>query len=61
LLIIELAPSIHALIRMNLATGQRKTLASNGYIEPQGLVIDAHGDIFVSDDYANMIMEYTPT
>jgi streptogramin lyase len=60
LLVIDLAPSIHALIRMNLATGQRKTLASNGYIEPQGLVIDAHGDLFVSDDYANLIMEYTP-
>jgi streptogramin lyase len=60
LLIIDLAPSIHALIRMNLATGQRKTLASNGYIEPQGLAIDAHGDIFVSDDYADILTEYTP-
>lgn len=60
LLVIDLAPSIHALIRMNLATGQRKTLASNGYIEPQGLVIDERGHIFVSDDYANIITEYTP-
>lgn len=60
LLIIDLAPAIHALIRLNLATGQRKTLASKGYIEPQGLVIDTQGDIFVSDDYANIITEYTP-
>ncbi len=60
LLVIDLQPSIHALIRMNLATGQRETLASQGYIEPQGLVIDAHGNIFVSDDYANIIVEYKP-
>jgi sugar lactone lactonase YvrE len=60
LLVIDLAPAIHALIRVNLANGQRKTLASNGYIEPQGLVIDARGHIFVSDDFANIIMEYTP-
>lgn len=51
---------MHALIRLNLTTGQRETLASQGYIEPQGLVIEARGNIFVSDDYANIIMEYTP-
>ncbi len=60
LLVIDLAPSIHSLIRLNLTTGKRETLASQGYIEPQGLLIDAHGDIFVSDDYANLIMEYKP-
>jgi hypothetical protein len=46
---------------MNLATGERETLASQGFIEPQGLAIDSHDDIFVSDDYANIIMEYIPT
>lgn len=60
LLVIDLQPSIHALIRLNLASGQRETLGSQGYIEPQGLAIDAHGNIFVSDDYANIIVEYTP-
>jgi len=60
MLVIDLAPSIHALIRMNLDTGARETLASRGYIEPQGLVIDNHGDIFVSDDYADKIVEYIP-
>ena len=60
LLVIDLQPSIHALIRMNLATGKRETLASAGYIEPQGLLIDAQGDIFVSDDYADKIVEYKP-
>lgn len=60
LLITDLQPSIHALIRMNVATGKREVLASQGYIEPQGLVVDARDNIFVSDDYANKIVEYLP-
>src|SRR5205823_12381046 len=36
LLVIDLEPSIHALIRMNLITGKRETLANQGFIEPQG-------------------------
>ena len=60
LLVIDLQPAIHALIRLNLATGQRVTLASRGYIEPQGLVIDAQGNIYVADDYANIIVKYSP-
>nr|BBH94559.1 hypothetical protein KTA_27580 [Thermogemmatispora argillosa] len=61
LLVIDLAPAVHALIRLQLATGQRETLASQGFIEPQGLVIDKHDHIYVADDYANMIVEFTPT
>ena len=60
ILVIDLQPSIHALVRMNLATGKREILASRGFIEPQGLVIDQHDDIFVSDDYADIIVEYKP-
>lgn len=56
-LVIDLLPSIHALIRMNLSTGKRETLAQQGFIEPQGLAIDAQDTIFVSDDYANIIMK----
>jgi streptogramin lyase len=59
-LVIDLDPTIHALIRFNLATGNREVLASEGFIEPQGLVIDSHNNVFVSDDYANVIVEYTP-
>jgi sugar lactone lactonase YvrE len=59
-LVTDLDPAIHALIRMNLATGQRETLVSQGLIEPQGLAVDSHGDIFVSDDYADLIMELKP-
>lgn len=61
LLIIDLEPSIHALIRMNLTIGKREVLVSQGYIEPQDLLLDSRGDIYVSDDYANMIMEYLPS
>lgn len=60
LLIIDLAPSIHALLRMNLASGKRETLANRGFIEPQGLVMDTQGNVFVADDYANVIVKFTP-
>jgi len=61
LLLIDLQPSIHALIRVNLATGQRVTLASQGFIEPQGLIVDQRGTIYVSDDYADTIVEFVPS
>jgi hypothetical protein len=60
ILVIDLQPNIHSLIRLNLATGKRETLDMQGYIEPQGLAINGHNDIFVSDDYADLIKEYTP-
>lgn len=60
LLVIDLAPSIHALIRMNPVTGKRETLASQGFIEPQGIIVDKNDIIYVSDDYADIIVEYTP-
>ncbi|MDQ2905948.1 MAG: SMP-30/gluconolactonase/LRE family protein [Chloroflexota bacterium] len=59
-LVIDLQPAIHTLIRLDPTTGKRVTLASRGYIEPQGLAIDTHGNIYVADDYANIIMKYTP-
>jgi streptogramin lyase len=61
LLLIDLKPSIHALIRVNLTTGQRVTLAGQGFIEPQGLIADQHGNIYVSDDYADTIVEFVPS
>ena len=60
LLVVDLKPSIHALIRMNPVTGKRETLASQGFIEPQGLIVDKNDNIYVSDDYANIIVEYIP-
>jgi streptogramin lyase len=60
LLVIDLDPTIHALIRLNPTTGQQTTLDSKDFIEPQGLVIDPKGDVFVSDDIADVIVEFTP-
>ncbi|MEO7020838.1 MAG: hypothetical protein ABI234_11860, partial [Ktedonobacteraceae bacterium] len=60
LLVTDLKSSIHALIRVDLLTGKRDILASQGFIEPQGLVVDTHGNIYLSDDFANKIVEYSP-
>lgn len=60
MLVIDLKPSIHALIRVQKTTGTRQTLLRTGLIEPQGLLIDARGNIYVSDDYADTITELIP-
>ena len=60
ILVTDLQPSIHALIRVRKTTGKHETLATAGFIEPQGLVVDANDNIFVSDDYADIIVEYKP-
>jgi sugar lactone lactonase YvrE len=60
MLVTDLKPAIHALIRVLQATGARDTLLSKGLIEPQGLLIDQRGNIYVSDDYANTITELIP-
>ena len=60
LLVIDLLPSIHALIRVRQSTGKHEILESKGFIEPQGLIVDSNDNIYVSDDYANMIVEFKP-
>ena len=60
MLVIDLKPTIHALIRVLQTTGAREILLSRGLIEPQGLLIDSRGNIYVSDDYANTITELIP-
>ena len=60
ILVTDLLPSIHALIRIDTATGKRETLASRGFIEPQGLLVASNDTIYVSDDYADIIVEYSP-
>ena len=49
-----------SLIRVDLTTGMRTTIAGQGFLELQGLLVDAYGDIFVSDDAANLIEEFLP-
>jgi hypothetical protein len=51
---------VHAFIRFNPATGQKESLDSQRYIEPQGIVSDSTGHIYVSDDTVNVIVKYTP-
>jgi streptogramin lyase len=60
LLITDLGPSTHALIRLDLASGRRETLAQAGLIEPQGLAVDARGDIFLADEAAHRVIELVP-
>lgn len=60
LLVVDLAQAVHAFIRFNPATGQKENLDSQRYIEPQGIVSDSTGHIYVSDDTANVIVKYTP-
>jgi DNA-binding beta-propeller fold protein YncE len=60
LLVIDLLPSVHALIRVRHSTGKHEILASKGFIEPQGLIVDSNDNIYVSDDYANVIVEFKP-
>lgn len=60
MLVIDLQPSIHALVRVLASNGKHEVLASKGFIEPQGLAVTKNGTIYVSDDYANTIVEYTP-
>jgi sugar lactone lactonase YvrE len=60
LLVIDLDPRVHALIRLNLTTGRKETLDSKDFVEPQGLVIDSRGHVFVADDATNVIVEFTP-
>lgn len=50
----------HSVTRTNLRTGATTTLASAGLVEPQGLVIDAKGAIYASDDIADVIIKLTP-
>jgi sugar lactone lactonase YvrE len=60
LLVTDLAGPVHALIRLNVTTGQREVLAQAGLVEPQGLVVDARGDIYLADEAGQRVIEYVP-
>lgn len=60
LLVTDLRPSIHALVRVNLQTGQHETLTTTGLFEPQGLLVTAQDHIIISDDATNIIEELIP-
>ena len=50
----------HSVTRTNLRTSATTTLASAGLVEPQGLVIDRSGAIYISDDIADVIIKLSP-
>lgn len=50
----------HSVTRFALDGSARTTLARAGLAEPQGLLIDRRGHIYVADDRANLIVELTP-
>jgi sugar lactone lactonase YvrE len=50
----------HSLRRYPLAGGAGVQLAGIGLVEPQGLVIDSRGAIYVSDDVVGVILKLTP-
>ncbi|GCE20178.1 Vgb family protein [Dictyobacter kobayashii] len=60
LLVVDLAQTVHAFIRFNPVSGHQEILDSQRYIEPQGILSDSAGQIYVSDDSANVIVKYTP-
>jgi sugar lactone lactonase YvrE len=60
LLVTDLASGRHELIRTPLSGGPATVLARSGLLEPQGLVISPNGDVFVSDDRADTILELVP-
>ena len=60
LIVTDVRHTRHAVTRTSIVTGATTTLARAGLIEPQGLLIDPAGRIYVSDDQADVILELTP-
>ncbi len=60
LLVTDVRHTRHDLRRWPLAGGPSTVLAGSGLIEPQGLLVDTTGRIYVSDDRADVILRLTP-
>jgi sugar lactone lactonase YvrE len=60
LLVTDVRHIRHDLRRWPLHGGPSTVLAASGLIEPQGLLIDGSGRIYVSDDQARVILRLTP-
>jgi streptogramin lyase len=48
----------NTVVRLNPTTGARLATVATNLFEPQGLAVDARGDIFVSEQRANIIVEF---
>lgn len=60
LLVTDVRHVNHDVRRWPLAGGGSTVLARSGLIEPQGLLVDPAGRIYVSDDKSNVILRLTP-
>jgi sugar lactone lactonase YvrE len=60
LLVTDVRHINHDLRRWPLAGGPSTVLARSGLIEPQGLLVDSAGRIYVSDDQTRVILRLTP-
>ncbi|GAA2161227.1 SMP-30/gluconolactonase/LRE family protein [Humibacillus xanthopallidus] len=61
LLVTDVRHIRHDVRRWPLGGGPSTVLAATGLIEPQGLLIDGSGRIYVADDQARVILRLTPT
>lgn len=61
LLVTDVRHVNHDVRRWSLAGGGSTVLARSGLIEPQGLLVDSAGRIYVSDDKSNVILRLTPS
>jgi len=61
LLVTDVRHTNHGVRRWPLAGGGSTVLARTGLVEPQGLLVDAAGRIYVSDDQTDVILLLTPT
>lgn len=48
----------NTVVRLEPATGARLATVADNLFEPQGLAVDARGDIFVSEQRANIVAEF---
>ncbi|WP_344256657.1 SMP-30/gluconolactonase/LRE family protein [Terrabacter carboxydivorans] len=60
LLVTDVRHVNHDVRRWSLSGGASTVLARSGLVEPQGLLVDAAGRIYVSDDKSNVILRLTP-
>ncbi len=61
LLVTDVRHTRHGLRRWPAGGGPSTVLARTGLIEPQGLLVDPAGRIYVSDDKTRLILRLTPT
>ncbi len=60
LLVTDVRHTVHDLRRWPADGGPPTVLARAGLVEPQGLLVTPHGDVYVSDDQVDVILRVSP-